>query len=69
MTKAPDRLRYSYVYILEIEDEFIDRLKTVWNEHRARETDNGQQELLVGNYDMPDWKQLKCITGHRRKPV
>lgn len=32
-------------YVLENEAEFIDQLKVVWNEHQARASDNGQQEL------------------------
>ena len=32
-------------YVLENEAEFIDQLKAVWNEHQARASDNGQQEL------------------------
>lgn len=41
-------------YVLENEAEFIDQLKAVWNEHQARASDNGQQELAEAKKRIAD---------------
>ena len=41
-------------YVLENEAEFIDQLKVVWNEHQARASDNGQQELAEAKKRIAD---------------
>jgi len=41
-------------YVLENEAEFIDQLKVVWNEHQARTSDNGQQELAEAKKRIAD---------------
>ena len=41
-------------YVLENEAEFIDQLKAVWNEHQARASDNGQQELAEAKKRMTE---------------
>ena len=41
-------------YVLENEAEFIDQLKTIWNEQQAKAANNGQQELAEAQKRMAD---------------
>lgn len=41
-------------YVLENEAEFIDQLRTVWDEHRMRSASNGQQEIYEAQKRMSE---------------
>lgn len=41
-------------YVLENEADFIDQLRTVWDEHRMRSTNNGQQEIIEAQKRMSE---------------